>query len=143
MILAKGLIPLAFLLPLGAAAQTVYYQAPVSLEPAYRVERLDHLRACKDRNDALWDRKALIDQDRSVLDTEGEAIARARSELDRALAALDNTDTAAVAAYNARSRELNAWVDAHNRRVAEQNGAAALLNSNSLTLAEYCDSIYR
>ena len=140
--LAKGLVSLACALPLGAAAQAVYSQAPVWVEPA-RIERIEHLRVCSERNDALWDRKALIDQDRRLLEAEGDSIARTRGELERELAALDQADPAAVAAYNLRSSELNNWVDAHNRRVAELNGAAALLNSNSRTLVEYCENIYR
>ena len=141
--LAKGLVSLACALPLGAAAQAAYSQAPVWVEPAARVERIEHLRVCSERNDALWDRKALIDQDRRLLEGEGDSIARTRGELERELAALDSADSAAVAAYNLRSSELNHWVEAHNRRVAELNGAAALLNSNSRTLVEYCENIYR
>src|SRR5687767_1164195 len=140
--LTKGLAFLACALPLGAAAQVVYSQAPVWIEPAAPVARLEHLRVCSERNEALWDRKALIDQDRRILDSEGDAVERARAELDQALASLDRTDTEAVAAYNARSNELNAWVDARNRRVAELNGAAALLNANSRTLVEYCENLY-
>ena len=138
--LAKGLIAAACVLPLAAAAQVAY--SPVWVEGAQNIDRFEYLRDCNARNETLWDRKALIDQDRRLLERENDTLARAKAELDAAHASLDRTDTPAVAAYNTRSNELNDWVDAHNRRVAELNAAAALLNANSRSLVEYCDNVY-
>ena len=140
------------LAPLAALAQTSYSHAtitgPAAVEvppPAY-VGRLPvyvpgHLHMCEARTDALWDRKALLDQDKADIDREGRSIAQESAQVNDQLRSLDNTDTVAVAAYNVRERALNVRVDAHNRRVADLNGAAALLNADSADLTNYCNRI--
>jgi len=136
------------LAPLAALAQTTYSHAtitgpvpaPVYVEtvPVYVPGRL-HM--CEDRNDSLWDRKALLDRDRADVDREGREIARESTQVNEQLRTLDHGDTVAVAAYNVRSRSLNDRVDAHNRRVADLNGAVALLNADSADLTSYCNRI--
>jgi hypothetical protein len=129
---------IALAVPLATFAQTPVYRSGVPADRTFA----DSLRVCSERNESLWDRKALIDQDRRLLEHEDQSIARVRGELEEALRTLDNGNQAAVTAYNARSYELNKWVDAHNRRVAELNGAVALLNSNAREMLAYCDRIY-
>ena len=137
--------------PLAALAQTSYSRATitgpavVAPPPAY-VEAVPvyvpgHLHMCDARTDALWNRKALLDQDKADIDREGRAIAQESAQVNDQLRTLDNTDTVAVAAYNVRQRALNERVDAHNRRVADLNGAAALLNADSADLTNYCNRI--
>jgi hypothetical protein len=136
------------LAPLAALAQTTYSHAtitgrvpaPVYVEtvPVYVPGRL-HM--CDARNDALWDRKAMLDQDKSDVDREGREIARESAQVNDQLRTLDHGDTVAVSAYNVRSRALNERVDAHNRRVADLNGAAALLNADAADLTSYCNRI--
>jgi hypothetical protein len=129
---------MAATVPMIAAAQTIYYRPAPGAEPVYRV---DSLSVCLQRNDALWDRKGLIDQDRRLLDREEQSLARGRAELDAEYQRLDRADRVAVDSYNKRSNELNGWVDQHNQRVRELNGAAGLLNSETRELVAYCDNI--
>lgn len=136
------------LAPLAALAQTSYSHATITgpvPAPAY-VETVPvyvpgRLHLCEARNDALWDRKALLDQDRAEVDRESRGIARESAQVNEQLRTLDNTDTVAVAAYNVRSRSLNDRVGMHNRRVADLNGAAALLNADAADLTGYCNRI--
>jgi hypothetical protein len=130
---------IALALPLAAGAQEIHSRAVVAAEPGYY---LDTLRICSERNDTLWDRKAMIEQDRLLLEREDTAIARMRAEIEERWQSLDRRDAEAVAAYNARSTEFNRWVEAHNKRVEELNAAAELLNTNSRLLVTYCDNLY-
>lgn len=131
---------IALAVPIAASAGEVSVsQAIITGAPGYVV---DSLQVCTRRNEALWDRKALIEQDRRLLERESDSIARMRSELEAEWERLDRGNADAVAAYNARSSELNRWVEAHNRRVEELNGAVALLNANSQALVAYCDNLY-
>jgi hypothetical protein len=129
------------------AVATAQYPRAVDVTPRTVVvlepdQVVTSLRVCEARNDRLWDRKALIDEDRARLDREQLDIDRARARLDAEWSTLDRGDTTAVASYNARSRQLNEWVESHNRRVDELNGAVARLNANSRDLVAYCDNIY-
>ncbi len=127
------LIPLVVALaPVAALAQTSYSRAEV-VGP--------RLNVCNVQEDRLWDRKALLDLDQQAIDREREAIDRETRALAEEMRRLNNTDTAAVAAYNAHS-------DAHNQRVAEHNAyvnatnrAAALLNGDSADFLQYCRSL--
>ena len=135
---------IALTTPLAALAQ---YPRAVDVTPPRTVVIMEpdnvvrSLRVCDARNDTLWDRKALIDEDRVRIDREQAEIDRARAQLDAEWNVLNRGDTAAVNAYNARSRQLNEWVESHNRRVNELNGAVARLNASSRDLVAYCDTI--
>jgi hypothetical protein len=127
------LIPLVVALaPAAALAQTSYSRAEI-VGP--------RLNVCNVQEDRLWDRKALLDLDQQAIDRERDAIDRETRALADELRRLNNADTAAVAAYNARS-------DAHNRRVADHNAyvnatnrAAALLNGDSADFLQYCRTL--
>ena len=127
------------LAPLAAAAQVEQSRAVIVGNGTFIGERLH---VCADRNDALWDRKVLLDQDKRDVDREGDALARMKSQIDDEMRRLDKTDAAGVAAYNARSAEQNRRVEAHNRRVAEMNGAVALLNADASEMTAYCNRLY-
>jgi hypothetical protein len=129
-------IALRALLPTGAMAQASYSQARIA--GPFPVVQED-LRACLDRRDTLDDRKAFLDQEKKSIDREGEAIAREGARLGQDLRALDNRDTAAVAAYNARSEDQNRRVAAHNRRVADMNSAASMFNVDAADMTAYCN----
>jgi hypothetical protein len=133
----------ALVTPLAALAQTSYSHAtitgPTPVPPPVYVETVPvyvpgHLHMCEARNDALWDRKALLDR-------EGRSISQESAQVNEQLRNLDHTDTVAVAAYNVRQRAFNERVEAHNRRVADMNGAAALLNADAADLTSYCNRI--
>ena len=130
---------LAALAPLAASAYTTYSRA-VIIEDRPVIGSTLHV--CDARNAELWDRKALLDQDKRDADAEREAIARAKARLDGELVQLDRANAAAVADYNARSYALNDRVDAYNRRIADMNGASALLNADSAEMVDYCNRIY-
>jgi len=127
------LIPLVLALaPAAALAQTSYSRAEI-VGP--------RLNVCNVQEDRLWDRKALLDLDQQAIDRERDAIDRETRALADELRMLNNSDAAAVAAYNARS-------DAHNRRVADHNAyvnatnrAAALLNGDSADFLQYCRTL--
>jgi hypothetical protein len=136
---ARILAALALAAPLAAAAQPTYSYTKIIGERAYFV---DNLRVCEARNDRLWDRTTLIEQDRYNLARADHSIAQIRAELENERRALDRTNVAAVDAYNTRSYALNRWVAAHNRRVEELNGAAALLTADARQLVAYCDNLY-
>ena len=127
------LIPLVVALaPVAALAQTSYSRAEITGP---------RLNVCNVQEDRLWDRKALLDLDQQAIDRERDAIDRETRGLADELRMLNNSDTAAVAAYNARS-------DAHNRRVADHNAyvtatnrAAALLNGDSADFLQYCRTL--
>lgn len=122
-----------------ALAQTTYSRVVVIDEPVV-LRPVPHV--CDARNNELWDRKALLEQDRRDADAERDALARAKSRLDQELSRLDRTNTGAVADYNARSNALNTRVDAYNKRVADLNSAVALLNSDSREMVDWCNRMY-
>jgi len=128
------------LVPLGALAQVSYSHAQLTDDAPYSRHAL---RVCTDRNEQLADRKADLDQDKRDIDRESDAIARGGAMLADELRNLDSTDSAAVAAYNARSAGHNRFVAEHNARVADMNGAAAALNGDSADLMAYCDTLVR
>jgi hypothetical protein len=145
-------IPLAIaiatlLTPAAALAQTSYSRAAITGVPApVYVETVPvyvpgHLHVCEAHNDELWDRKAMLDSDKADIDREGRQIAAETSQVNQQMRGLDHTDAVAVEAYNVRSRDLNERVDAHNRRVADLNGASAFLNADSADLSAYCNRI--
>ena len=108
------------------------YTAPV--EP-YRYH------VCDARTDDLWDRKAMIERDKADIDREGASIASESAQVADQLRGLDHTDTAAVEAYNVRSRALNQRVDLHNRDVANLNNEVALLNADSADVTAFCNRV--
>jgi hypothetical protein len=124
--------------PFAAMAQPYYPRDEILPDRPY----VSTLRVCEARNDTLWDRKALIDEDRRNLEREDRSIAGLRAQLDAERRSLNPADATAVAAYNGKSDTLNRWVETHNRRVAELNGAAALLNADTRDLLRYCDNLY-
>jgi cell division protein FtsB len=123
-----------------AAFADVTYSRVVVLDEPVAIHAVP--RVCENRNNELWDRKALLDQDKRDVDAEGAALARAKSRLDGELAQLDRTNTAAVADYNARSNALNDRVNAYNARVADLNHAVALLNGDSREMVDWCNRMY-
>ena len=120
------------LAPAVALAQTSYSRARI-VPP--------RLNVCDGQQDQLFDRKAALDVDHQVIDRERAAIERESVQLAAELRSLDNTDTAAVAAYNARSNAHNDRVAAHNQYVAATNRAGALLNGDSADFMRYCDTL--
>ena len=120
------------LAPAVALAQTSYSRATI-VPP--------RLNVCSAQQGQLFDRKAALDVDHQVIDRERAGIEREAVQLEAELRGLDNTNTAAVAAYNARSDAHNARVASHNQYVAATNHAAALLNGDSADFMRYCDTL--
>jgi len=134
----RVLAALALVAPLAAAAQVSYSQATITGE---RLFFRDTPRVCAERNNQLWDRKALLDQDQRDLDRDTATLDRMKARLDADYRALDWGNNAAITAYNARSEEYNRLIAEHNGRVAQMNRAAALLNGDSADLVDYCNSV--
>ena len=134
----RVLAALALVAPLSAAAQVSYSQATITGERLYF---RDVPRICAERNNQLWDRKALLDEDQRDLDRDSATLDRMKARLDADYRALDWSNNAAISAYNARSEEYNRLIGAHNGRVAQMNRAAALLNGDSADLVAYCDNV--
>ena len=132
----RALIALMLAASPAAMAEVSYSQARIA--PAFPVVQSE-LRACLDRRDSLADRKAFLDMEKTGIDRENDAIARDAARLAEDMGRLDNRDTAAVAAYNARTDEQNRRVAAHNRRVADMNSAASMFNGDSADMAAYCN----
>jgi D-serine deaminase-like pyridoxal phosphate-dependent protein len=128
------ILPLVLALaPLAAFSETSYSRAAI-VGP--------RLNVCDVRQqDRLFDRKAALDLDQQAIGRERDAIERESLQLQDELRALDNSNTAAVAAYNAHSNTHNDRVAMHNRYVAAANHAAALLNGDSADFMRYCDTL--
>lgn len=127
------LIPLVVALaPVAALAQTSYSRAEI-VGP--------RLNVCNVQEDRLWDRKALLDLDQQAIDRERAAIDRETRALADELRLLNNSDTAAVATYNAHSDAHNQRVADHNAYVNATNHAAALLNGDSADFLQYCRTL--
>lgn len=125
----------------AAAFAQPYYSPP---HPLYdgTLSRSE-LRECMYRDDSLAVRHERIDREKAAVDAETDAIARAGAQLADELRNLDNGNTAAVAAYNARSAAHNERVHMHNRYVADVNERTALLNGDSARLDSLCARSYR
>ena len=93
---------------------------------------------CAERESALTDRRAWLESERADTDRELEAIGIAGARLADELRALDTSNVAAVAAYNAHSAAHNARVDAYNRRIADGNSNAARVNTAAADLTTAC-----
>ena len=132
----RTILALALSAPMLAAADVSYSRARIA-EP-FPVVQSDFA-ACMDRRDSLADRKVFLDLEKKAIDREGDSIDREGARLAADLKALDNRDTAAVAAYNARSDAQNRRVEAHNRRVADMNSAASMFNGDSADMQAYCN----
>lgn len=117
--------------PSAAMAQVTYSRAWI-------VEGRPLGSICSDREESLFDRKAMLDGDKRDNDAELASIDREGAMLEGELRQLDHTNTAAVEDYNARSDAHNRRVAAHNRRVAEMNAQVADLSADINDSANYC-----
>ena len=131
----KAALAAAIAAPLLAAAQVSISEVRIVPDPSLP---LDARRACIDRVNVLHDRRAVLDEEKLFVDRENEALAIAGERLAADLRALDNSDTAAVAAYNARSDEHNRRVEAQNRRVAQLNARVAAFNGDAGEATRSC-----
>lgn len=129
---ARALALIVVLAPVASFAQVSYSRARI--EPP-------RLHVCAERQVTLADRKAYLDMDKAAIDAERAAIARDGARLAEELRNLDNRDTAAVAAYNARSADHNRRVEVHNGYVGEMNRAAALLTGEAADFNAYCNTL--
>ena len=126
--------------PAAAFAQVshsrAYITGPVVVpnEPAYVVPARPYPAECSD----LQSRKAVLDDEKVTYDRERDQLDAENAALARELRNLDSHDTAAVAAYNARSDDHNRRVAEHNQRVAEMNDAVADLTSDIANAQPYC-----
>lgn len=133
-------IPLVLLALAPAAALADVSYSHVDIVPPARVVVV-RPHVCDLQQSDLYARKAALDDDQRYIDRERDAIDREAAALARELRNLDNTDTAAVAAYNARSDAHNRRVAEHNQYVAASNRAAALLNGDSAEFLSYCNTL--
>jgi hypothetical protein len=132
----RALVVSILAIPGVSLAQTSYSRAQIAAPfPVVQSE----LAACLDRRDSLADRKVFLDLEKKGIDREGAAIESEGARLAQDLQRLDNRDTSAVAAYNARSEEQNRRVAAHNRRVADMNAAASFFNADAADMTAYCN----
>jgi len=134
------LAAIAVAAPTAAFAQVshsrAYITGPVVVpnEPDYVVPAQPYPSECTD----IRQRKAVLDDEKVTYDRERDQLDAENAELARELRNLDSHDTAAVAAYNARSDEHNRRVAEHNRRVAGMNDAVAELTSDIANAQPYC-----
>lgn len=136
--LAKVLALAALAAPAAVPAQPAYVVREYVRDPAPLVR--EELRECMDRDRELARRDVELATEKRLNDREGASIARASAQLADDLRRLDNRDTAAVAAHNARAEEHNRRVEAHNLRVLDQNQLAAELNRDQSDHSAYCGS---
>ena len=129
---SQAIALLALFVPVAAIAQTSYSRAAIESP---------RLHVCDERQASLAERNAYLAQDKSQIDRENERIARNGAYLANEIRKLDNRDTVAVAAYNARQEEHNRRVEIHNGYVAEMNRAAALLTGDGADFMRYCGSL--
>jgi hypothetical protein len=121
----------ALALPAAAVAQ-------VSTSRVWIVEGRPVGVLCSDREEFLFDRKAQLDREKMDNDAELASIDREGAMLAGELRQLDNSNSAAVGDYNARSDAHNRRVAAHNRRVANMNAAVNDLNVDINDASGYC-----
>ena len=112
--------------------------AQVSYSRAWIVEDRPVGAVCSDREESLFDRKAMLDREKMDNDAELAAIDREGAMLEGELRQLDHSNLAAVEDYNARSDAHNRRVAAHNRRVAEMNAQVANLSADINDASGYC-----
>ena len=116
-------------LPAAAVAQVAYYDPPLTAS---------ELRTCMERDHAVRNRTAMLDDEKLDNDRESQALARTGDSLALELRSLDSANPAAVADYNARSADHNRRVELHNRRVADYNARAALTAGDAEDLNARC-----
>jgi hypothetical protein len=133
---AKLLALAALAAPAAVVAQPSYVIREYVREPAPLVR--EELRDCMDRDRDLARRDTQLATEKRLNDREGASIARASAQLADDLRRLDNRDTVAVAAHNARAEEHNRRVEAHNLRVYDQNQLAANLNRDQADQSSFC-----
>src|SRR5512142_611781 len=137
---ATVLAVLCIAAPAAALAQTTYSRAAVTsptvvpAEPAYPVYS-PTVYPCAE----LESQRVMLDDEKLAYDRELNALDAESARLADELRNLDHTDTAAVAAYNARSDEHNRSVAEHNRRVADMNDAVARLTADIANATPYCN----
>jgi hypothetical protein len=129
--ISKAVAILVLAVPSAALAQ-------VSYSRAWIVEGRPLGSLCADREDSLYDRRAMLDREKADNDAELRAIEREGAMLEGELRQLDHTNVAAVEDYNARSDAHNRRVAAHNRRVAEMNAQVADLTADINDSSNYC-----
>ena len=100
----------------------------------------DELARCMTQDEILTARQEGLEAEKRVNDRESASIARAAAALAQDLRRLDPSDTAAVAAHNARAQEHNRRVEAHNQRVFDMNDAARRHNREQADMQVYCTS---
>ena len=123
----------------GAMAQgRILYEE----RPYYRPAPYSAPATCNDRAEQLRERRFRIDDAMSQAERDRADIDRAAAELADQLRNLDNTNRAAVDAYNARSAEHNRRVAAHNDWIGSLNRSAARMNDDAAALNADC-SYYR
>ena len=122
---------LAAAAPMAAMGQVSYGDGPLTRE---------ELRVCMERDHAVRERIARLDDERVESDAEAASIAREGARLAEELRRLDNRDTLAVAEYNARSDAHNRRVEAHNRYVVDLNARTALVNGDAADVGASCAS---
>jgi ribosome-binding ATPase YchF (GTP1/OBG family) len=128
----RAIALMALMLPAASIAQVSYSRATIEAPLLY---------VCNERQASLAERKAYLDMDKAQIDRENARIARDGARLAAELRSLDNRDTAAVAAYNARQEEHNRRVEIHNGYVAEMNRAASLLTGDGVDFMAYCGNL--
>ncbi|HUJ01663.1 MAG TPA: hypothetical protein VLY46_15595 [Usitatibacter sp.] len=134
------LAAIALAAPAAAFAQVshsrAYIAGPLAApdEPAIAAPARPYPAQCAD----LQQRKAVLDDEKVTYDHERDRLDAENARLAQELRNLDSTDTAAVAAYNARSDEHNRRVAEHNRRVADMNQAVAQLTEDLADAQPYC-----
>jgi len=129
---SRAIAFLVLLVPAASIAQVSYSRARI--EPPL-------LHVCNEQQASLAERKSYLDMDKAQIDRENESIAGNAARLASELRSLDNRDTAAVAAYNARQQDHNRRVEIHNGYVAEMNRAAALLTGDGADFMAYCGNL--
>lgn len=139
----RGMVCLALFAPVAALAQVSQSRVAIEPAPSYSVVRIEppRLHVCAAQQVSLADRKAYLDLDKAAIDAERAAIARDGDTLAAELRALDNRDSAAVAAHTERTAQHNARVAVHNGHVEEMNRAVALLTGDAAAFNAHCSTL--
>jgi hypothetical protein len=129
----------AALVALGLSTALVAAEPPAPKTPSRMLSRTE-LRACLVREDDLNKRQDALTSAGAEQQAALEVLGQQAKVLAEALRTLDNTDAAAVDAFNKRNDERNVAVERHNARAAALNQAVTALQEDSADYFSTCVS---
>lgn len=122
----------------SAAAADKPVAAPTRAKSASAVLSKAELRACFDQRDSVRVGAADVARERTELEAGKAELVRKSTEIAARFAAIDQTDAAAVDAYNAEVAEREKAVDALQLRVAAFNEKAGTVAARRTAYVQSC-----